>query len=98
MQEYQCVDIAWDMIKLAENLFEGPPDDEFVSQLRAKTKFRTALPPKSKGRFDLSVMAHTLCDVKGGARSRLALLRELWERTDQVLVLIEHGNKEGFGK
>uniref|UniRef100_F6ZA91 Methyltransferase domain-containing protein n=1 Tax=Ciona intestinalis TaxID=7719 RepID=F6ZA91_CIOIN len=92
LKQYVCVDVSDQMNKLshyivtAGDLNAPPPSGVFI---------RRFLPVSFKSVYDIVIASYTLSELPT-SKERLTLLKLLWEKTSQYLVLIEYGNFNGF--
>ncbi|XP_072013959.1 ribosome assembly protein METTL17, mitochondrial-like [Amphiura filiformis] len=94
IQQFYCVDTSKDMHNLAEDILCGGSKEENKPYLDT-VFFRHFLPIGSRVTFDLTVSAYALLELPN-KQERLKTIENLWNKTDQFLVLIENGTFEGF--
>ncbi|XP_065133167.1 ribosome assembly protein METTL17, mitochondrial isoform X1 [Paramisgurnus dabryanus] len=92
LKEYVCVDSSGDMNMLAEQLIKG--GDEMDNPLIKEVYFRQFLPVSPKVQFDLVLAAFSLSEL-ATLNERINVIYTLWRKTNQYLVLVENGTKEG---
>lgn len=94
VREYQCVDVSQDMINLAQYLLrakEGSKDSLHIP----KVYFKRFLPVSNLITYNVVVASYALSEIPKTSLRQMAV-RSLWGKTSDFLVIIEHGNSEGF--
>ncbi|XP_078064566.1 ribosome assembly protein METTL17, mitochondrial, partial [Mustelus asterias] len=92
LREYLCVDNSPAMHQVAEFLMRGGSDVD--TEQVSGVYFRHFLPVSPKVKFDLVVSAFSLSELPSLAE-RLRVVETLWRKTENFLVLIENGTKDG---
>ncbi|XP_025051226.1 methyltransferase-like protein 17, mitochondrial [Alligator sinensis] len=92
LNEYVCVDSSASMLSLAEQLLQGDSDSQ--TPHFSTVYFRQFLPVSPKVKFNLVVSAFSLNELPSLAE-RTETIQTLWRKTDDFLVLVENGTKEG---
>ncbi|RKP12176.1 mitochondrial small ribosomal subunit Rsm22-domain-containing protein, partial [Piptocephalis cylindrospora] len=93
VEEVRGVDVSEPMLTMAQNIHRGFQDSMPDGP---KTTFHRFLSYSSQPEsYDLVVASYVLGDLVDD-QTRVKTLRELWDRTGEVLVLIERGTPEGF--
>ncbi|XP_007442030.1 methyltransferase-like protein 17, mitochondrial [Python bivittatus] len=92
LKEYMNVDCSASMLALAEKLMRGYSESQELCF--PGVYFRQFFPVGPKMTFDLTVSAFSLNDLPSYAQ-RVATVQNLWKRTNNFLVLVENGTKEG---
>ncbi|XP_013930151.1 PREDICTED: methyltransferase-like protein 17, mitochondrial [Thamnophis sirtalis] len=92
LKEYINVDCSVPMLALAEKLMQGISESKELSF--PGVYFRQFPPVGPKMTFDLTVSAFSLNDLPTYAQ-RKATVKNLWKKTNNFLVLVENGTKEG---
>uniref|UniRef100_V9KZ78 Methyltransferase-like protein 17, mitochondrial n=1 Tax=Callorhinchus milii TaxID=7868 RepID=V9KZ78_CALMI len=88
LSEFVCVDSSPSMHKVAE--FLQGEDQEILRRIY----FRHFLPVSPKVQFDVTVSAYSLSELPSLA-DRLRVVQTLWRKTQQFMVLVENGTREG---
>ncbi|KAJ7374597.1 Methyltransferase-like protein 17, mitochondrial [Desmophyllum pertusum] len=94
IREYQCVDVSQDMNDLAEYLLrggEGLKNSLYIP----KVYFKRFLPVSNLISYNVVVASYALSEIPKASLRQMAV-RSLWGKTSDFLVIIEHGNSEGF--
>ncbi|XP_054706401.1 methyltransferase-like protein 17, mitochondrial [Uloborus diversus] len=92
IKEYFCVDASPNMIDVAQTLLT----DESTKKMFLKSIFfRQFLPASDTVKYDLVLSAFSLLELPS-AKDRLQVIDTLWRKTNDLLVIIEYGNKAGF--
>ncbi|XP_015787640.1 methyltransferase-like protein 17, mitochondrial [Tetranychus urticae] len=91
--EYFCVDISKEAHDIARLLLKQGDDTKPLIYEGIFT--RQFLPVASDIKYDLVVSAFSLLELPS-LRSRVNTIENLWHKTDDLLVIIEHGKKAGF--
>ncbi|KYO25640.1 methyltransferase-like protein 17, mitochondrial [Alligator mississippiensis] len=92
LNEYVCVDSSASMLSVAEQLLQGDSDSQ--TPHFSTVYFRQFLPVSPKVKFNLVVSAFSLNELPSLAE-RMETIQTLWRKTDDFLVLVENGTKEG---
>ncbi|XP_026543875.1 methyltransferase-like protein 17, mitochondrial [Notechis scutatus] len=92
LKEYMNIDCSVHMLSLAEKLMRGISESQELCF--PGVYFRQAFPVGPQMTFDLSVSAFSLNDLPTYAQ-RIAKVKNLWKKTNNFLVLVENGTKEG---
>uniref|UniRef100_A0A8C6XDC8 Methyltransferase like 17 n=1 Tax=Naja naja TaxID=35670 RepID=A0A8C6XDC8_NAJNA len=92
LKEYMNIDCSVHMLSLAEKLMRGISESQELCF--PGVYFRQASPVGPQMMFDLSVSAFSLNDLPTYAQ-RIAKVKNLWKKTNNFLVLVENGTKEG---
>jgi len=95
IKEYQCVEPSEHMNTCARFLLTGDEDE-----MRRRTKIphvfqKRFLPFSNELMYDVVVCAYTLSEIPL-PRQRLEAIRNLWQKTEEYLVIVEMGNTEGY--
>ncbi|XP_066277200.1 ribosome assembly protein METTL17, mitochondrial-like [Branchiostoma lanceolatum] len=93
LREYSCFDTSSSMNDLAELLLRG--GEENGKLLHPNTFFRQYELPNPNVKHDLVVCAYSLSE-QPSAVQRMRVLRRLWRKTSQFLVVLENGTNEGY--
>ncbi|XP_054159676.1 methyltransferase-like protein 17, mitochondrial [Oppia nitens] len=91
--EYFCVDINANMNELSRLLIQG--GNENKKMIFDPVFYRQYLPVSHNIKYDLVVSAFSLLDIPD-AKNRIHVIENLWHKTQDVLVIVEHGNRSGF--
>ncbi|XP_068723173.1 ribosome assembly protein METTL17, mitochondrial-like [Montipora capricornis] len=94
IREYQCVDVSQDMIDLARYLLKGEKGSEDSLHI-PRVYFKRFLPVSNLITYDVVVASYALSEIPKTSLRQMAV-RSLWGKTRDFLVIIEHGNSEGF--
>jgi len=94
IKEYQCVEPSEHMTRAAQFLLHG---DQFIDSPPniPNVNFKRFLPFSKEVKYDIVVAAYTLSELPF-PHQRIQALRNLWEKTNDFLVIVEPGNTEGF--
>lgn len=92
VNEFTNVDLSKDQQSLCEYLLRGGKEH---GPSIPGLFYRQYLPAVNKMQYNMVVSAYTLLELPSG-RSRTQTIENLWHLTDDVLVLVERGNKAGF--
>ncbi|XP_032232863.1 methyltransferase-like protein 17, mitochondrial isoform X2 [Nematostella vectensis] len=94
LKEYQCIDISEHMNSLAEFLLRG--SDSYRQPLYIPhVYFKRFLPISNKVTYDVVISSYSLSEIPHVALKK-EVLRNLWAKANDFLVLVEYGNNEGF--
>ncbi|XP_076448780.1 ribosome assembly protein METTL17, mitochondrial-like [Babylonia areolata] len=91
--EHYCVDQSQDMNTVARLLLQDGDNQKQMSI--PGVVFRQFAPSAAHNQFDMVVSAYTLLEQPDQER-RLQLVDDLWQMTNDVLVLVENGTTAGF--
>ncbi|CAL1544082.1 unnamed protein product [Lymnaea stagnalis] len=91
--EYYCVDASAHMNTLAQLLLQDA--NEHVKSTSIKGVYFRQFEPSSKNKFSLVVSPYMLIE-QPTQQDRLALVQNLWEMTEDYMVLVENGTGAGF--
>lgn len=94
LREYQCVDVSQDMNTLAEYLLRGGEGLKHSLHIPG-VYFKRFLPVSNLITYDVVVASYALSEIPKASLRKMAV-RSLWGKTSDFLVIIEHGNTEGF--
>lgn len=94
IREYQCVDVSQDMIDVAQNLLRGGEETKDSLHI-PRVYFKRFLPVSNLITYNVVVASYTLSEIPKISLRQMAV-RSLWGKTKDFLVIIEHGNSEGF--
>lgn len=90
--EFLNVDISKSQHELAEYLLRGGRESgENIPGIF----FKNYLPTSHLVKYDLVVSAFSLLDLPT-VENRISVIENLWHKTNDLLVIIERGNKDGF--
>ncbi|KAM7446109.1 Methyltransferase-like protein 17 [Porites harrisoni] len=94
IREYQCVDVSQDMNNVAEYLLRG--GEGLNKSLHIpRVYFKRFLPVSNLITYNVVVASYALSEIPKVSLRQMAV-RSLWGKTSDFLVIIEHGNSEGF--
>ncbi|XP_078670417.1 ribosome assembly protein METTL17, mitochondrial-like [Branchiostoma floridae x Branchiostoma belcheri] len=93
LREYTCFDTSSSMNNLAELLLRG--GEEHGKLLHPNIIFRQYELPNLNIQHDLVVCAYSLGEQPSGVQRR-RVVRRLWRKTSQFLVILENGTNEGY--
>ncbi|XP_074597729.1 ribosome assembly protein METTL17, mitochondrial isoform X2 [Brevipalpus obovatus] len=91
--EYLAVDISSEAADIADLLLRR--GDENNHPIFKNTLTRQFLPVSSHTKYDLVVCAYSLMELPSRS-ARINVLENLWHKTNDILVVVEHGKKGGF--
>lgn len=92
VKEFLNVDISEEQKQLCEFLLRGGKEfGEPISNLY----HRHYLPTSTRERYDMVVSAFSLMELPT-VQMRSQILETLWQKTNDLLVIVERGNHEGF--
>ncbi|KAL9974785.1 hypothetical protein ACROYT_G011868 [Oculina patagonica] len=94
IREYQCVDVSQDMNNLAEYLLRGGEGLKHSLYI-PRVYFKRFLPVSNLITYNVVVASYALSEIPKTSLRQMAV-RSLWGKTSDFLVIIEHGNSEGF--
>lgn len=94
LREYQCVDVSQDMNSLAEYLIRGGEGLKHSLHIPG-VYFKRFLPVSNLITYDVVVASYALSEIPRASLRKMAV-KSLWGKTSDFLVIIEHGNTEGF--
>jgi len=94
IREYQCVDVSQDMINLSQYLLRGGEGSENSLNI-PRVYFKRFLPVSNLITYNVVVASYALSEIPKTSLRQMAV-RSLWGKTSDFLVIIEHGNSEGF--
>ncbi|XP_063158620.1 methyltransferase-like protein 17, mitochondrial [Candoia aspera] len=92
LKEYMNIDRSAPMLALAEKLMRGFSESQELCF--PGVYFRQFFPVGPKMTFDITVSAFSLNDLPSYAQ-RVETVQNLWKKTNNFLVLVENGTKEG---
>lgn len=93
IEEYYCVDSSSKMQDISRQILAlEQPKKRLV---KAQVYFRQFLPISSQRKYNIVVSAFSLLELPD-AKSRLETLSNLWDKTQDYLVLVELGTHGGF--
>ncbi|KAI9229601.1 MAG: mitochondrial small ribosomal subunit Rsm22-domain-containing protein, partial [Piptocephalis tieghemiana] len=96
VEEVDGVDVSESMLTMAQEIQEAYQSVEKGEASAPRTTFHRFLSYASEPRpYDLVIASYVLGEMVD-ASAREATLKELWNRTGDVLVLVERGTPEGF--
>jgi len=92
VSEFMNIDISKEQQYLAEKLLCGGDD---MRQTPPGIFHRQYLPPSDKIKYDLVVASFSLLE-QPTREMRASIIENLWHKTNDLLVVIERGNRGGF--
>lgn len=92
VQEFMNIDISKEQQHLCEFLLRGGKE---TGQPLQNVFHREYLPVSTKVRYDMVVSAFSFLDLPN-TEMRAQTIENLWNKTNDILVLVERGNKGGF--
>lgn len=92
VSEFMNVELSKEQQYLAESLLRAGKD---LGQTPPGIFYRQYLPGSDKVKYDLVVAAFTLLELPT-MESRACVIENLWHKTNDLLVIIERGNRGGF--
>lgn len=91
--EYFSVDTSQDMLDLARLILCGGKEN---ADLPYKAFFqRQFLPASSEIKYEIVLSAYSLFELPS-RKSRLETIQKLWNKTEDFLIIVEHGSNAGF--
>lgn len=90
--EYFNVDISRDMHDLAEVLLQG---GSTTGNKELKGVFYRQFLPASKNTYDLVICSYSLLELPS-LKSRMEMILNLWNKTENYFIVVEQGTKPGF--
>lgn len=92
VREYLNVELSKDQQYLCENMLRGASE---FGDLLPGVYHRQYLPTSGKTKYDMVVAAFTLLELPN-SELRTQTIENLWNKTNDLLVIVERGNKGGF--
>lgn len=93
VSEFMNVDISVEQRYLCESLLRG--GQEISSDPLPGVFHRQYLPSSNKVKYDMVVAAYSMLELPN-AEMRAQTIENLWNKTNDLLVIIERGNQGGF--
>lgn len=93
INEHMNIDLSKPMIDLCDFILRN--GDESRPQMYPGVYYREYLPLSSAIKYDLVVSAFTLLELPS-RKARIEAIEALWQKTSDVLVIIESGSRAGF--
>lgn len=90
--EYFNVDVSKDMNDLAQVLLQG---GSTTGKMELKGVFYRQFLSASRNTYDLVICAYTLMELPS-SKARMEAILNLWNKTENYLIVVEHGNTAGF--
>ncbi|XP_031828110.1 ribosome assembly protein METTL17, mitochondrial [Nomia melanderi] len=91
IMEYYCVDVSGDMNDLSEYIIKRA-----TPHITSKYIFyRQFLPASPVPTYDIVVSAYSLLELPN-QKTRIEVIKKLWDKTSRYLIIVEQGTKVGF--
>jgi len=92
LKEYFTVDISSEMNNLARLILQNNNENK---EPYLKTLYQRQFLPATPRAYDLVVSAYSLMDIDS-LKSRLDIVRNLWSKTKDYLIIVEKGSNAGY--
>uniref|UniRef100_A0A8D8TJL3 Methyltransferase-like protein 17, mitochondrial n=2 Tax=Cacopsylla melanoneura TaxID=428564 RepID=A0A8D8TJL3_9HEMI len=95
INEFYCVDTSSQMLDLNSLIIQGGRPNKLP--LIKNVTYRQFLPSSANlsAKYSLVISAYSLLEL-GFQRQRLETIANLWEKTEDFLIIVEHGSKSGY--